>query len=552
MNPSRDLRGAAAAARAMTNPAFLHIVDDADLPDQCPAGPLAGIPVAVKDNIDVAGIPTSAGCARLTEPAEQDATVVARLRAAGAVPIGKTNMDQFATGLVGTRSPFGACHAVDSVDHISGGSSSGSAAAVAAGVVPLALGTDTAGSGRVPAAFNGLIGVKPTRGLLSNRGVFPAAPSLDCVSIFTRTVGLAADALTVMAGFDPADPWSRRMPAMTPGVARRMTTLGIPVGELDLDPHHRPAWESALAWLGTGVRLVPVDVGPLLEAAQLLYGSPLLAERVAAFGHLLTPDGPDLDPVVRKVVLGAGAAGAVDLYRATARIQQIKAYTDALLGGLDAIVLPTTPTHPRLGEVATDPLGVNARLGTYTNMVNLLDLSAIAIPAGRRTDGLPFGIQLLAPAFADFSLLRLAAHLLGEPDPVAGSDGDLQRTVVAVCGAHLSGEPLNDQLVRLGGRLESRSLTAPGYRMMLVPGPLPRPGLIDDGAGPSGGIDVELWSVPTGLLGHLEALPPLSLGSVRLSDGQQVMGFVADLDEVSDAQDISLHGSWRTYLEHAR
>ena len=541
----------ASAAAGLDQPAFLRILDPEEVAALRPAadGPLAGTPFAVKDNIDVAGVPTSAACPARTTPAQRSATAVRRLLDAGAVPVGKTNMDQFATGLVGTRSPYGACSSVFSAAHVSGGSSSGSAVAVAAGVVPLALGTDTAGSGRVPAAFNGLVGMKPTRGLVPTRGVLPAAPSLDCVTTFTRTVSLARTALGVLAGHDPEDPWSRPAPAGLPvGVARTMRVVAVPDGPLDLDPAHARAWEAALAHAGTVARLVPVDVGAFLKAAQLLYGGPFLAERLAAFGDLLEPDGPHLDPTVRRIVLGARDISGADVYAGQQRLAELRAVALGTFLGADALLLPVTPGHPTLAEVAADPVGANARLGTYTNMVNLLDLCAVAVPAGLRADGLPFGVQLLAPAFADLPLLDLAARWVGEPvgEPV---EVPAHRGLLAVAGAHLTGEPLNQQLVALGGRLHARARTAGGYRMYRVPGPLPRPGLVRGAGGPVEGLEVEVWDLPAAGLGELlpTVAAPLALGPVELDDGSAVPGFLTDPGGVHATRDITASGGWRAY-----
>jgi allophanate hydrolase len=535
------------AAERLDQPAFIRLLDETEVAALAPAagGPLAGLPFAVKDNIDVAGIPTTAACPSRTEPAARSATVVRRLLDAGARPAGKTNMDQFATGLVGTRSPYGACSSVFSAAHVSGGSSSGSAVAVAAGVVPLALGTDTAGSGRVPAAFNGLVGMKPTRGLVPTRGVLPAAPSLDCVTTFTRTVALARTALGVLAGPNPEDPWSRPAPAvLPPGVARTMRVVAVPDGPLDLDPPHAAAWQAALAHAATVARLVPVDVAAFLEAAQLLYGGPFLAERLAAFGDLLEPDGPHLDPTVRRIVLGARSLTGADVYRGQQRLAELRTAAMPTFLGADALLLPVTPGHPTLAEVAADPVGANARLGTFTNMVNLLDLCAVAVPAGLRDDGLPFGVQLLAPAFADGPLLDLAARWCGEPVEETGT-----RSLVAVAGAHLTGEPLNPQLVALGGRLHARARTAGGYRMYRVPGPLPRPGLVRDAGGPADGLEVEVWDLPAAGLGELlpTVAAPLALGPVELDDGSVVPGFLTDPGGVDAAHDITAAGGWRAY-----
>ena len=547
-----DVVTAGQAARALENPAFISLFDPdvtAAALDAAPDGPLHGVPFAVKDNIDVAGLPTTAGYPGFTTPAQVSAEAVRRLVAAGAVPIGKTNMDQFATGLVGTRTPYGICHCVDSADHVSGGSSSGSAVAVASGVVPFALATDTAGSGRVPAAFNGIVGVKPTRGLVSTRGVFPACPSLDCVSILSPTVTLGRTVLDVIAGYDPRDPWSRNPPTpLPPGIARTMQVVGVPAGSLDLDDLHRQAWLAALERMRGLVRLVPVDVGPLLAAAQLLYGGPFAAERFAAFGPFLGPDDPDLDPVVRRIVSTAGAANAADLFAGMHRLRELTRETEVRFAGVDALMLPVTPGHPLIRDVRADPVGTNSRLGTYTNMVNLLDLCAVALPIGRRADGLAFGGQLLAPAFADAPLLDLAARVLGEgsePAPAVAPG----RSLLAVCGAHLSGQPLNPVLREAGGHLHARARTAGGYRMVRIDGRLPRPGLIDDGNGPDHGVELELWDVPVDLLRRLEidVEPPLLIGPVRLADGSSAPGFLADPGTV--ALDISCFGGWRAYLD---
>ncbi len=512
-------------------------------------GPLAGIPFAVKDNIDVAGVPTTAGCPAITTPAAESAVAVRRLVAAGAVPIGKTNMDQFATGLVGCRSPYGACHSVASAAHISGGSSAGSAVAVALGIVPLALGTDTAGSGRVPAAFNGIVGMKPTRGLVSTRGVLPACPSLDCVTTFTRTVAEARAAFDVLVGDDPGDPYGRAMPAAAPaGIARRMRVIAVPDADPDLDHEHAVAWAAALDHAATVARVVPVNVGPFLAAARLLYEAPFVAERLAAFGHLLTPDGPHLDPTVRRIVLGARRYSAADAFAAQHELARLARAAAPVFVAADALLLPVTPGHPTLADVAADPIGVNTRLGTFTNMANLLDLCAIALPAGSRPDGLPFGIQLLAPAFADRPLLDLAARWTGRPDAVPAVAA--HRTLLAVAGAHLTGQPANPDLVELGGRLYARARTAAGYRMFTVPGPFPRPGLVHTGDGPADGIEVEVWDVPLESLGRLveRIAEPLHLGPLTLDDGQTVPGFLADRTCAITTADITSAGGWRAHL----
>jgi allophanate hydrolase len=544
--PTSPVSAALAAAADLDQPAFIRRLDPDEIDALRPAagGPLAGVPFAVKDNIDVAGVPTTAACPALTEPAPRSATAVRRLLDAGAVPVGKTNLDQFATGLVGTRSPYGACTSVFSAEHVSGGSSSGSAVAVATGVVPLALGTDTAGSGRVPAAFNGLVGLKPTRGLVPTSGVLPACPSLDCVTTLTLTVALARTAFEVLAGPDPDDPWSRAMPAVPPpGVARTMRVIAVPDGPLDLDPPHAAAWRAALAHAASVARVVPVDVSAFLEAAKLLYG-PFVAERLAAFGHLLSPDGPHLDPTVRRIVHSATSVTGADVFAGQQRLAELRAAALRVFVSADALLLPVTPGHPTLAQVAADPVGVNARLGTYTNMVNLLDLCAVAVPAGHRDDGLPFGVQLIAPASADRPLLDLASRWLGEPVGPQPA-----RSLLAVAGAHLTGEPLNHQVIALGGRLHARARTAGGYRMYRVDGPLPRPGLVRGAGGPASGIELEIWDLPAAGLGELLATvaPPLALGPVDLDDGSVVPGFLTDPNGVDATADITGYGGWRGY-----
>ncbi|HEX2313096.1 MAG TPA: allophanate hydrolase, partial [Thermomonospora sp.] len=512
-------------------------------------GPLAGLTFAIKDNLDLAGVPTTVACPDLAgRPATRTATAVRRLVDAGAVPVGKTNLDQFATGLVGTRSPYGACHSVADPARVSGGSSSGSAVAVASGLVPLALGTDTAGSGRVPAAFNGIVGIKPTRGLVSAHGVFPACRSLDCVTTFTRTVTEGRRALDVLAAPDDADPYSRAFPPRPPvGVAERMRVIGVPAGPLDLADDHRAAWEQAVKHAGQIGRLVPVDVSAFLEAAGLLYQGPWVAERYAAFGDLL--DGPGVDPTVRSVVAPGARISGADTFTGLHRLAGFARATAPVWDAIDALLLPVTPGHPTLAEVAADPVGVNARLGAYTNFVNLLDLCAVAVPAGHRPDGLPFGVQLIAPAFADRPLLDLAARWCGEPAPAEPVSPGF--AVVAVVGAHLTGQPLNPQLLALGARLHRRAHTAGGYRLYRLPGPGPaRPGLVRTGDGPADGFPVEVWRLTHQALGALlEAIPaPLALGTVELDDGTGVPGFLAEEHAVRGAADISASGGWRAHL----
>ncbi|GAA1758803.1 allophanate hydrolase [Luedemannella helvata] len=547
---------ASRAAHAAPRPAWINLVPTADVVRRAaavePDAPLAGVPFGIKDNLDLAGLPTtSANPALADAPAATSAVAVARLAAAGAVAIGKTNMDQFATGLVGTRSPYGACACVADPAYVSGGSSSGSAVAVASGVVPLALATDTAGSGRVPAAFNGLVGIKPTRGLVSTRGLAPACRSLDCVTTLSRTVGLGRSALAALVWTDPEDPWSRPRPPHPPaGVATTMRVVAVPAGPLDLDPAHAAAWDVAVARLR---RLVPhvveVDISAFLAAAKLLYEGPFLAERWAGFGHLLDPDGPHLDPTVRGIVARGAAIDGASVFAAQDTLAGLRRATDGTWADIDALMLPVTPNHPTRAEVAADPVGVNRRLGTYTNFVNLLDLCAVAVPADPRADGLPYGVQFVAPAFADDPLLDLAGAWCGEATPVPPVPGG--SSLLAVAGAHMSGLALNPQLTAAGGVLRYRARTAPAYRLfrLNVPG-VARPGLVRTGDGPAGGVAVEVWQLPhQGVGALLDLIPaPLGLGRVELDDGTLVTGFLAEEYATRDATDVTHHGSWRAAL----
>ncbi|GIH61758.1 allophanate hydrolase [Microbispora siamensis] len=497
--------------------------------------PLAGSLLAVKGNIDVAGLPTTAGCPSYAYLPDADAPAVARLRAAGAVVLGTTNMDQFATGLVGTRSPYGAVRAATDPARISGGSSSGSAVAVALGLADLALGTDTAGSGRVPAAFNGIVGLKPTRGLIPAEGVVPACRSLDCVSVFARTLPEAQRALALMTG-PSASPVSR--PARRPGPWRVAVPATADLGSLA--PGWAEAFEATAGGLASaGVEIRPIDPAPFLEAAALLYQGAFVAERYTAVGAFVDASaergGPDLDPVVASVITAARDLPAHRLFADRERLAALRERALSLLGDRDALLLPVAPRHPTLAQVAADPVGVNSELGRFTNFVNLFDMCALAVPAGW-VDGLPYGVMLVGRAHADDDLAAIARLL--RPS-----------VRLAVAGAHLSGQPLNHELTACGARLLATTTTAARYRLHALTTDPPKPGLVrvpENGAA----IECEVWELPAEGLGRLlAALPrPMTLGQVELADGTNVPGFLCAPEGLRDAADITAHGGWRAYL----
>lgn len=521
--------------------------------------PLAGVPFAVKDNIDVEGLPTTAGCPTFSRRAERSATVVERLRDAGAILIGKANMDQFATGLVGTRSPYGACSNVFDASYVSGGSSSGSAVAVASEMCAFSLGTDTAGSGRVPAAFNNLVGLKPTRGLLSTAGIVPACKSLDCVSIFAASAEDAGLVWNVAQGYDLLDPHSRTF-SPGAGAAPWLTgtfRFGVPE-EFDLrffdDAETPELYRRAIHRMEeSGGTRVTVDFAPFREAAELLYSGPWVAERFAAVGEFILQGLDGVDETVGRIIKSGAVFTAADAYRAAYRLDEITRDAAKEWAKMDVLLLPTAGTIYKKDAVAADPVRLNSNLGYYTNFVNLMDLAAIAVPAGFRSDGLPFGVSIVAPAFTDRALIVLSQRFLHEShvDPPA-APGCIS---VAVVGAHLSGQPLNHQLTDRGARMIKSCRTAPDYRLFALAGTVPpKPGLLREDAYDGPGVELELWAMPEDHFGGFVAAvpPPLAIGSVRLDSGEWVKGFVCEPIGLQGATEITRFEGWRQYLDSLR
>ena len=524
--------------------------------------PLLGIPFAVKDNIDFAGLPTTAACPDFSYVPDRSAAVVEKLEAAGAILVGKTNLDQFATGLVGTRSPYGVVPNAFLPEWISGGSSSGSAVAVARGRVSFALGTDTAGSGRVPAGLNNLVGLKPTRGVVSARGVVPACQSLDCVSIFALTVPDAVTVLDVVRGADAADPYSRVLP-LWPDTCADEFRFAIPDPlEFHGDERAARAFDAALDRLDTcGGQRSRFDIAPFLEAAELLYEGPWVAERMAAIRPFFETHAASMHPVVREIIGGAAKYSATDLFQGEVRLAELRKIAARVWASADVIVVPTAPTAYRIAEVLAEPFRTNRRLGHYTNFVNLLDLAALAVPASLRADGLPIGITLIGPAGSDRMLADLGQRFhqhtglslgaTGAPLSPAtvlprGDDG----VSVAVVGAHLRGLPLNRELLELGARFERAARTAPAYRLVALPSTTPpKPGLVRDSAA-AGAIELEVWRMPASAFGTFVAKirSPLGIGRIELDDGTSLQGFLCESWAIAGATDITRFGGWRAYL----
>ncbi|WP_092078579.1 allophanate hydrolase [Bradyrhizobium brasilense] len=573
MTPAQTVARSYQRIREHNHPAiFISLRDEKDALAEAvrladPTLPLYGVPVAVKDNIDVAGLPTTAACPAFSYLPARDSTAVAKLRAAGAVIIGKTNLDQFATGLVGVRSPYGIPRNPVRGDLVPGGSSSGSAVAVSAGLVPLSLGTDTAGSGRVPAMLNNIVGLKPSLGLISTTGVVPACRTLDCVSIFSLTVDDALAALAVMSGPDDADPYSRDRPLAPLASFPAKLKLGIPqTGQLKFFGDHeaeKAYGEACKRWQALGADLVAFDLAPFYETARLLYEGPWVAERYLVIRDLLASSPEAVHPVTREITVGGSRPTAADTFSALYRLEALRRVAERSLAPLDAIVLPTAPTVYSTADVLANPIELNSRLGTYTNFVNLLDMCGLALPAAMRPDGAPFGITLLAPAGRDAELagigrlfhadtgLTLGANSLPQPPltaiPTQAGSDDI---TIAVVGAHLSGMALNHELTTLDARLLEEAVTAPDYKLYALDTTPPKPGMLRIEAGAGHAIKLELWAMSPAAFGKFVAAipPPLSIGTIRLADGRQAKGFIVEPAAINGAKDISAYGGWRAFM----
>lgn len=544
---------------AFDDPAlFIAAVPEAELLARAaslPPGPLHGVPFVVKDNIDAAGLPTTAGCPDYTRMPAEDSPAVARLLAAGALLLGKVNLDQFATGLNGTRSPYGTPRNALRADLIPGGSSSGSASAVAAGIAAFSYGTDTAGSGRVPAAAQGIVGLKPSLGLIPTRGVVPACRSLDCISIFARSVADASAVLAIAAGPDAMDPYSRAAPAhwrsfepAPPGLR-----LAVPeAAQLVFDtPDDAALFNGAVArGQAMGATITRVDIAPFLAVARRLYDGAWVAERTSALREWVVNRPAALHPVTRSILEGGLARLAVDAFDDFHAAAEARLLARQLFANCDALLLPTCPGVPTLAMLAAEPIAANSRLGTYTNFVNLCDLAALAVPAGLRADGVPAGVTLVGPAFSEGRLAGIGAALhhatgLG-PVPPAPAELGAEELGLFCIGAHMSGLPLNGQLRGFGARFLRAARTAPGYRLHDLGN---RPGMVRDSAR-GGVIEGEIWALPAAQIGPFLAAipPPLGFGRVTLADGDTVLGFQAESEGVASAPDITARGGWRAHL----
>ncbi len=532
--------------------------------------PLWGIPFAVKDNIDVAGLPTTAACPAFAYHPQADATVVARLKAAGAIVIGKTNLDQFATGLNGTRSPYGAPRSVFDRAYVSGGSSSGSAVAVAAGLANFSLGTDTAGSGRVPAAFNNLVGIKPTPGLVPNVGIVPACRSVDVVTVFAATVGDGIAVRRIMEGYDARDPFSRDATQATlPSARPRVGVLEGAEREFYGNSQVETLYDAAIDRARSlGAEIVPFDYAPFRQAAELLYNGPWVAERLAAVKDFLASNASDFNPTVRAIIEGAKGYDAVAAFEGKYRLEALRQKTKVEWEKVDFLMLPTSPTTYTVEEMQADPIVRNSHFGRYTNFANLLDCAAIAVPAGFDADGhLPAGVMLVGPAFTDDALApfadamhRAAKSGMGKDRMAALPDNSRVTPMAAdmvpivVVGAHLTDMPLNHELTGKGGYRMKTGRTDGSYRLFALSGTVPpKPGLVRDPGFAGKGIEIEVWALPPAAFAHfVQNIPaPLGIGKILLEDGSHVSGFLCESHAVADARDITEFGGWRNFIRAA-
>jgi allophanate hydrolase len=575
-DPAETIARVYARIRAHNDPAiFITLRDEAEViaearelfADGHRKLPLCGVPFAVKDNIDVAGLPTTAACPDFAYTAKKDATAVANLRASGAIPIGKTNLDQFATGLVGVRSPYGIPRNVFDPRLVPGGSSSGSGVAVAAGLVPFALGTDTAGSGRIPAGLGNIVGLKPSLGAVSNTGLVPACRTLDCISVFALTVDEAWFVFSEMAGPDIADPYSRNRPLGSPGLLPQLR-VGVPIKGQRVffgDTVSAAEFDKAIErFAKLGVTVTEIDIEPFYETARLLYEGPWVAERYHVIQKLIASSPESIHPVTREITLGGSRPSAVDAFAAFYKLEDLRRVRDHIFRQIDVLLVPTAPTAYTVEQVLADPIQLNSRLGTYTNFVNLLDLAGLALPASMKGDGTPFGVTILAPGGSDAVLASLGRVFHADTGLPMGATGAAQpplhasdpapradEIAIAVVGAHMSGMPLNNELRSFGARFLEATQTAPDYKLYaLNGGPPARPGLLRVGAGQGSSIAVEVWALPAEGFGRFVATvpPPLSIGTVLLDEYRSVKGFLAESRGIVDARDVSEFGGWRKYI----
>tara|TARA_B100000614_G_scaffold262528_1_gene296611 strand:+ start:292 stop:2061 length:1770 start_codon:yes stop_codon:yes gene_type:complete len=570
LTPVAAMKALSAQLQDSERALWIHLLDESSLLAQAerlsdPSLPLYGVPFAVKDNIDVGSLPTTAACPAYAYTAKETAPAVQALLDAGAILVGKTNLDQLATGLVGVRSPYGEVPNPFNGDYVTGGSSSGSAAVVSLGLVPFALGTDTAGSGRVPAALTNIVGLKPTKGSMSTRGVVPACRTLDCISVFAVSVDDAETVFDIYKGYDERDGYARHAPSGVPTALPEKPRLGVPKETPWFgDDQAAAAWQRQLEELDAIAELVPMDLEVLHEAARLLYQGPWVAERYTVAEPLL--DQPDaLLPVIRDIILPARDMSAADGFRAQYKLADLRRQADQLMADIDALVVPSTPGIYTRAAVNADPVTLNSQLGTWTNFVNLLDMCALSLPGGLRDeDRLPTGITLIGPAWYDAALAEFGrrwqrhrpwrAGVTDQQPPLPQAEDDKDRddgtVTVAVVGAHLSGMPLNYQLTERNGVLLETTRTAPCYRLYALANTTPpKPGLIraDDGAA----IEIELWKLPVTEFGSFVALipGPLGMGTLETEDGRQVKGFICEGWAIPDAKDITALGGWRNYIK---